>query len=132
MHLGAVHDFAQMGLRCFMGSCAMMLPAMTLGGVGCVDGPPLIEPAAWLQIRDAYRAGDREAAEAAQRRARDLLPAVLVLGGHRFIACVKAVMTHRLGIDCGDPRQPGSPLTDAERQQVVAKAEELGLGKVEV
>ena len=125
-----VHDFAEMGLRCFIGNCMSMLPAMSIGAVGCVDGPPLIEPAVWLEIRDAYRKGDLSRAEAAQRRARGLVQAVFALGGDRYIASIKAVMSHRLGVDCGDPRLPGRPLTGEERRQVVETAESLGLGRV--
>lgn len=129
-NMAVVHEFAQMGLACFIGSSALMLPAMAVGAVGCVDGPPLVEPRVWLEIYAAYHRGDREAAEAAQRRARELLPAVVGLGGERFLASMKAVMSHRLGIDCGDPRPPGAPLTEAERAQVVATAEGVGLGRV--
>ena len=125
-----VHDFAEMGLRCFIGNCMSMLPAMSIGAVGCVDGPPLIDPAVWLEIRDAYRKGDLSRAEAAQRRARELVQAVFALGGDRYIASIKAVMSHRLGVDCGDPRLPGRPLTGEERRQVVETAESLGLGRV--
>ena len=125
-----VHDFARMGLRCFIGNSMSMLPAMAIGAVGCVDGPPLMDPATWLEIRDAYRKGDLSRAEAAQRRARELVEAVFVLGGDRYIAAIKAVMSHRLGVECGDPRPPGRPLTDDERRQVVEAAEAAGLGRV--
>lgn len=130
MNTADVHEFAQMGLRCFIGSCALMLPALTLGAVGCVDGPPLMAPEAWLEIRDAYRQGDGERAEAAQRRARTLLRVIDELGWMRFLASMKAILSHRLGIDCGDPRPPGAPLTDEERRRVVQVAERLGLGRV--
>ena len=125
-----VHDFARMGLRCFIGNSMSMLPAMTIGAVGCVDGPPLMDPATWLEIRDACRSRDLPRAEAAQRRAREVVQAVFDLGGDRYIASIKAVMSHRLGVDCGDPRPPARPLTDAERRRVVAAAEAAGLGRV--
>ena len=129
-HQPVVHDFARMGLRCFIGNSMSMLPAMAIGAVGCVDGPPLIDPATWLEIRDAYRKGDLSRAEAAQRRAREVVRAVFDLGGDRYIASIKAVMSHRLGVECGDPRPPGRPLTDGERRRVVETAESLGLGRV--
>lgn len=125
-----VHDFAQMGLRCFIGNSMSMLPAMSLGAVGCVDGPPLMEPAPWLEIRDAYRKGDLARAEAAQRRAREMVQGIFALGGERYIASIKAVMSHRLGVECGDPRPPARPLTDEERRRVVETADALGLGRV--
>ena len=125
-----VHDFARMGLRCFIGNSMSMLPAMTIGAVGCVDGPPLMDPATWLEIRDAYHEGDLPRAEEAQRRARDVVAAVFVLGGDRYIASIKAVMSHRLGVECGDPRPPARPLTGEERRRVVEAAEAVGLGRV--
>lgn len=125
-----VHDFARMGLRCFIGNSMSMLPAMTIGAVGCVDGPPLTDPATWLEIRDAYHKGEVPRAEAAQRRARDVVEAVFDLGGDRYIASIKAVMSHRLGVDCGDPRPPARPLTGEERRRLVEAAEAVGLGRV--
>ena len=125
-----VHDFARMGLRCFIGNNMSMLPAMAIGAVGCVDGPPLVDPATWLAIREAYREGDLPRAEAAQGRAREVVQAVFVLGGDRYIASIKAVMSHRLGVECGDPRPPGRPLTAGERRRVVESVEAVGLGRV--
>ena len=41
-------------------------------------------------------------------------------------------VSERLGIDCGDPRPPSLPLTDAERDVVLNRIAELGLTKVTV
>jgi hypothetical protein len=37
------------------------------------------------------------------------------------------VIGARLGIDCGDPRPPGQPLTAGERSELMGKIAELGL-----
>jgi|AP95_1055475.scaffolds.fasta_scaffold20395_3 dihydrodipicolinate synthase/N-acetylneuraminate lyase len=126
-----VDAFAQMGLTCFIGSSALMLPALTLGAVGCVDGPPIMAPEFWTEIWNAYQEGDGERAKAAQRRANDVVSLAMAIGG-RFHAIVKVVLSHRLGIDCGAPRAPGLPLTEEQRRQIVRDADQLGLGPVEV
>ena len=40
--------------------------------------------------------------------------------------------SERLGIDCGDPRPPGLPLTPEQRVYVLRRAAELGLSTVAV
>ncbi len=126
-----VGAFARMGLTCFIGSSALMLPALTVGAVGCVDGPPIIAPECWVEIWNAYRKGEVDRAEAAQRKAIDVISLAVGIGG-RFHAILKVVLSHRLGVDCGSPRPPGLPLSEEQRRQVIDKAEQLGLGPVEV
>ncbi|MEE2657168.1 MAG: dihydrodipicolinate synthase family protein [Candidatus Latescibacterota bacterium] len=123
-----VHEFAQMGLQCFIGSSALMLPALSLGGVGCVDGPPLMAPELWMRIWDAHVAGDRSRAEQAQGEVREVISLAKLCGGGRYFAIMKAVLGHRIGLDCGDPRPPALGLTAAQKTEVVRVAEDLGLG----
>ncbi len=122
-----VHDFAQMGLQCFIGSSALMLPALTVGAVGCVDGPPLMAPEVWMRIWQAHLKGDRLAAEAAQRDARGVIALARHFDGGRYFGVMKAVLGHRIGLDCGDPRLPAAPLTAAQKQEVIQLAEKLEL-----
>ena len=126
-----VGAFARMGLTCFIGSSALMLPALTVGAVGCVDGPPIIAPECWVEIWNAYRKGEVDRAEAAQRKAIDVISLAVGIGG-RFHAILKVVLSHRLGVDCGSPRPPGLPLSEEQRRQVIDEADQLGLGPVEV
>ena len=58
-----------MGLDAFIGSGKLMLPAMTVGAVGSVDGPLCAAPELWMAIWNAYQAGDLAAAKQAQERA---------------------------------------------------------------
>ena len=124
-----VYNWVDMGLDCLIGSSALMLPALTIGASGCVDGPPNIAPELWVEIWRAYRSGDLARAEEAQRRATRLTMVVREFGMH---AVIKALLSYRLGIDVGDPRLPTKPLTSEQRDQVIATAEAIGIGRVAV
>jgi len=116
---GAIQNFASMGLSCFTGSSKLMLPALTLGACGVVDGPPCVVPELWVEIWNAYKNGDVERAEKAQRKASELLDLVLLNGGPLYIASVKALAGERLGTDCGKPRGPFSQLTVDEKADLL-------------
>jgi dihydrodipicolinate synthase/N-acetylneuraminate lyase len=123
-YMGYVRNFAQMGLACLIGNCRLMLPALTIGATGCVDGPPNLAPERWVALWRAYQAGDLAKAQAAQEHASqvaDLAPLF------KFHATAKAVLSARLGIDCGEPRQPGQPLTASEQADLMGKIRKLGL-----
>ncbi|MEZ4870383.1 MAG: dihydrodipicolinate synthase family protein [Caldilineaceae bacterium] len=126
-YMGHVRAFAHMGLACLIGNCRLMLPALTIGATGCVDGPPNMAPERWVALWRAYQAGDLAKAQAAQEHAS--LVADLVLP-FKFHAIAKAVLSARLGVECGDPRPPGQPLTAAERAELMEKVAALGLNKV--
>lgn len=123
-YLPYVRDFAKMGLACFVGNCRLMLPALTIGAVGCVDGPPNMAPERWVALWKAYQSGDLAKAEAAQEHASQVADLVQPF---RFHAIAKAVLSARLGIDCGDPRPPMQALTGEERAELLRKAGEMGL-----
>jgi dihydrodipicolinate synthase/N-acetylneuraminate lyase len=129
MSFANVRAFSKMGLDCLIGSSMLMLPALTIGASGCVDGPPNFAPELWVEIWDAYQAGDWKRAEAAQDRASEATMLVRQFGLH---ATAKVILSERLGIDCGDPRPPGLPLKPEQRAQVLAKMEEMGLTRVAV
>ena len=95
-----------------------MLPALTIGAAGCVDGPPSLAPEIWVEIWKAYQAGDLKRAEVAQGKGSGLADALSSCG--EFHAVLKAVLAERLGIDCGVPRPPGLPLT-AEQHAALRK-----------
>ena len=129
LSFGNVRAFANMGLDCLIGSGALMLPGLTIGASGCVDGPPNMAPEPWVEIWDAYNDGDLTRAEAAQERATEINSLVRKFGLH---PTVKAVLTERLGIDCGDPTRPVLPLTPEQRRYVLEKAAQLGLTRAAV
>ena len=122
-----IRDFANMGLDCFVGNCRLMLPAMTIGAVGCVDGPPNMVPERWVKVWESYQAGDLAAAQAAQESASKVADLVRP---YRFHAIAKAVLSERLGIDCGDPRRPTLPLTADEKAELMEQLRALDLESV--
>ncbi|MYA06310.1 MAG: dihydrodipicolinate synthase family protein [Caldilineaceae bacterium SB0664_bin_22] len=129
-HSGAntslVKDFADMGLSCYIGNSTLMLPALTLGASGCVDGPPNVAPECWVAIWNSWQAGDLSAARAAQEAATKVTMLVRSCGS-RFHAVCKAILSRRLGVACGDPRPPGEPLTDDEVAAIHGAMSSLGL-----
>lgn len=124
---GHIRDFAKMGLACFVGNCRLMLPAMTIGAVGCVDGPPNLVPERWVALWQALQAGDLAGAIAAQENASKVADLVKP---YRFHAIAKAVLSHRLGIDCGAPRPPMEPLSPAEHNDLMSALAKLKLEAV--
>ena len=121
-----VRIFAKMGLCCLIGSNQLMLPAMTYGATGCVDGPPILAPERWVAIWQAYQDGDIKRAEAAQDEASNVIEVLRACGGG-FHATMKFAVSERLGIDCGDPRPPGLPLTEEQRTAISKALETLEL-----
>ena len=124
-----VRSFSNMGLKCLVGNALLMLPALTIGASGCVDGPPNVAPELWVEIWNAYNAGDIHRAEAAQEKASQVTDLVRGIGLH---AGTKAVLSERLGIDCGAPRLPGQPATLEQRAFIQKRLAELGIGKAAV
>ena len=124
---GHVRDFANMGLDCFVGNCCLMLPAMTIGAVGCVDGPPNMVPERWVAVWNAYQAGDLATAQAAQEEASKVADLVKPF---QFHAIAKAVLSERLGVDCGLPRPPMGALSTAEHGALMAELAALNLDSV--
>ena len=116
--------FADMGVDCFIGSSALMLPGLTMGCCGCVDGPPAFAPEFWLEIWEAYLAGDLRRAETAQRRAIDLCG---VLAGSSYFGALKYAIGVRVGVDMGGPKQGHESLPDEEKRQLRARVEALNL-----
>ena len=118
-----VNDFSRMGLDCLIGSSRLMLPGLTIGATGCVDGPPCAAPELWVEIWNAYNEGDMKRAEAAQDRATDV---VKLVANSAYLSSVKELVGNRLGIDCGAARPPGAPVTAELRTQLAQAAKELG------
>ena len=127
-----ISTFAQMGLSCFTGSSVLMLPALTIGASGIVDGPPCSAPELWVEIWNAYNDGDLRRAEAAQASAGEVFKLVVGSGIHVYFASLHALVSERLGIDCGSPRLPLPPLDAQGRAHIRDGAEMLGLAQMAV
>ena len=119
-----IYAFNRLGMAVFTGNSGLLLPALTMGAVGCVDGPPNMAPEVHVEIYNAYQEGDIEKAEEGQRRACAVKE---LCSRFTFIAVIKAVLSERLGVDCGVPRPPIRSLTRDERRQVIRRAKELGI-----
>ena len=124
-----VRAFSNMGLQCLVGNAMLMLPALTIGASGCVDGPPNVAPELWVEIWNAYNDGDIHRAEAAQEKASQVTDLVRSIGLH---AGTKAILSERLGIDCGAPRPPDQPITLEQRTMMQKRLNELGIGRAAV
>lgn len=121
-----VRAFAKMGLDCLIGNSMLMLPALTIGATGCVDGPPNYAPELWVDIWNAYQADDWDAAIEAQDRASEATLLAREFGLH---PTAKFILSERLGIDCGSPRAPGQPLSAPQQAEVLARMAQIGIGK---
>jgi len=123
-------EFLAMDLDCFIGNCHLLLPALAAGAVGCVDGPPNMAPEIFVEVWDAFQAGDLERARQAQRRSLAIQGMVAEFGSERFHAVLKTVVAERIGLDNADPRPPALPLSPQERDRVLTEAAALGLTPV--
>ena len=107
----------------------LMVPALTIGAVGCIDGPPCAAPELWVDIWKAWQSGDIDQAIAAQNKASSFTDIMREVGVH---SATKAVLTERLGIDCGSGRLPNPPLQGARRAEVLSRVSAMGIGRVAI
>ena len=119
-----IYPFTQMGVKVFTGNSGLLLPALTMGAVGCVDGPPGVAPELHVDIFDAYKKGDLARAEEGQRKAMALKS---LCSRFPFAATCKTLTGERVGIDCGDPRAPIRALSADEKREVIRQAKEIGV-----
>ncbi|GIT16466.1 MAG: hypothetical protein CM1200mP38_1230 [Dehalococcoidia bacterium] len=110
----------------FVGNCQLMLPALTIGACGMIDGPPNAVPEPWIDVWNAYQNGDWEAAKSSQALATKI--ATVIRGGGGMHANIKALLSHRLNVECGSPRPPGLPLDNDQKEQLISDANSLGFG----
>jgi len=118
MVAGADDEFAVLA-----GSANFLYPALCLGAKGGILALADVVPAACVELRELFEAGNHEAA----RRAQFNLLAPNAAVTTRFgIAGLKAAMA-LVGLETGDPRPPLLPATDAERFEIQRIFEQAGL-----
>ena len=122
-----VREWEKMGLSCFIGSSMLMVPALSIGAVGCIDGPPCAAPELWVNIWKLWREGNIQGAMDAQQKASSFTEIMREAGVH---SGTKAVLTERLGIDCGSGRLPTPPLAGTRRDSILQRVSDLGIGKI--
>jgi N-acetylneuraminate lyase len=120
-----IRAFADMGLKCFSGNGALPLPALTLGAVGTVDAPLSLAPWRYAELFAAWERGDIARAQELQNGVKEIVDLVRMFESAPHVC--KAVLSERLGIDCGRPIPPVNSLTDEEKAEVLRIARELGL-----
>jgi 4-hydroxy-tetrahydrodipicolinate synthase len=131
LDLYKLRSFAQMDLSAFIGTCGMQLSALTLGAVGTVDGPPTAWPEPYVETYEAYVRGDFKRAQEAQERGNKFIN--IIWNGpfpNRFIGIFKAIMTERLGVDCGVPRPPLLAVPEERKAELLKLAADIGILKV--
>jgi dihydrodipicolinate synthase/N-acetylneuraminate lyase len=121
-----VREFINMGLSCFIGNARLMLPAMTMGAVGLIDWGPNLVPEIWVELYDAFQAGDLKRALAAQDKGIEVTKLAELGSFHQVL---KAGLSERLGVDCGAPRAPGPPMDPENRKELRRRLIEMGYVK---
>lgn len=107
----------------FTGSDAMTYSCIEAGGRGAVIGISNIAPRAASSIYDLFHQGKREEARKVQEA---LLPVIEAAGVGYFPAGLKEAMKVA-GFPVGDVREPQSPLTEAEKEEVARLIKKAGL-----
>jgi dihydrodipicolinate synthase/N-acetylneuraminate lyase len=114
-----------MGLSCFNGNGAFPLPALTMGAVGTIDAPLALAPWHYVELHRAWEAGDLARAQTLQAGVRPYVDLVWMFNA--FPDVCKAVLSKRLGIDCGRSIPPVNRLSEEERREVLRVADSLGV-----
>jgi len=117
--------FADLGLTVFSGNGSLPLPALTMGAVGTIDAPLTLAPWHFADLFAAWEAGDLKRARALQDQVHHFQALVWKFGAPADTC--KAVLSARLGVDCGRSVPPVNRLTEEQRREVLRIAETLGL-----
>lgn len=118
-----VREFVNMGLTCFIGNARLMLPALTMGAVGCIDWGPNLVPEIWVELFNAFQEGDMKRALAAQDKGIEVTKLAELGTFHQIL---KAGLSERLGIDCGAPRLPSLPMDPENRKELRKRLIDMG------
>ncbi|MEE8362556.1 MAG: dihydrodipicolinate synthase family protein [Dehalococcoidia bacterium] len=129
-NFGDIRAFADMGLKCFSGSGRLPLPALAMGAVGTVDAPLSLAPWLYVDLFNAWESGDIERARARQLDVQPIVDLVAMFGAVSHTG--KAVMSERIGMDCGASIPPVNRLDDEQKAEVLAAARKLGVLKAPV
>lgn len=119
-----IRRFTDMGLAVFTGSGSLFISALLTGAVGIVDGPLTVAPNLWIGAYRSYQQGEIERAWLYQKKANKLIDLAAKYG---MQATCKALSSEVFGEDCGDPRRPIPPLSDADKMALVKAAKQDGL-----
>ncbi len=102
----------------------MCLPALTMGAHGAIGATYNLIPRHFVELYDAYQAGDLERAQELQYAANRVIHALLATP---MFAGLKLLVSDVIGIDCGVPRRPLPPLTPEQAASLRAAMAETSL-----
>jgi 4-hydroxy-tetrahydrodipicolinate synthase len=111
------------GFSALIGCDQLILAALAMGGAGAVSGNVNVVPEPYVNLYDAFKAGDLKRARQLQRRVNAVAAA---LKNGVSLAHFKAGLDFR-GLSGGSVRPPLLDLTAAERDQFYEALEELGV-----
>ncbi|MEN9975700.1 MAG: hypothetical protein RLZZ282_1706 [Verrucomicrobiota bacterium] len=115
------------GLGVFCGCDTLSLPCLMMGTIGWVGGVANVLPASHAQLYELTAVKKDYAA--ARSLFFDMLPILeLMEGGGKYTQWVKAACS-LMGHDCGDPRGPLGPATQAERTQLLDALNQVAEGR---
>ena len=117
-----LRGFVKLGLSCFIGNAALMLPALTLGASGCIDGPLNAAPELWVKIWDLFNNKNFDKSINAQEEATQFSNIIRDFGMH---ATIKEIISYRLNIDCGSPIPPLPHLSKTEKTKLITDIKKL-------
>jgi 4-hydroxy-tetrahydrodipicolinate synthase len=116
-----IPEWKRAGAAVFMGRDEFILDGLRMGCVGAVTAGANLAPKAYVDLFNAYQAGDLEEATRVQTLV-DMLAKALTLG--TFPVVVKEAM-HMAGMPVGACRRPAGPLKEEARRQLSTLLERL-------
>ena len=117
-----LRGFVKLDLSCSIGNAALMLPALTLGASGCIDGPLNAAPELWVKIWDLFNNKNFDQTINAQEEATQFSNIIRDFGMH---ATIKEIISYRLNIDCGSPIPPLPQLSKTEKTKLITDIKKL-------
>ena len=117
-----LRGFVKLGLSCFIGNSTLMLPALTLGASGCIDGPLNAAPELWVEIWNLFKDKKLDQSIKAQENATQFSNIIRDFDMH---ATIKEIISYRLNIDCGSPIPPLPYLSKNEKTKLITAIKNL-------
>ena len=116
--------FVNLNISCFIGNANLMLPALTLGASGCIDGPLNAAPELWSNIWETFKKNKLEESMIAQEKAIKFSNIIRDFDMH---ASIKEIISQRLNIDCGNPIPPLPQLNENEKAKLISDVKKLNI-----
>jgi len=113
-------------LEVLSGPDEMCLLGQIMGAVGAIGTSYNYMAKPFLQLYEAFHAGDWATAQEYQFRANAI---IRILLGHGGLPAAKEILARR-GVPCGPPRRPFRPLTDEQRASLHAALDAAGFDEL--